>query len=333
MSSKFRVAGVCLLGVVMAAAFAPASLAKDRGGGGGGRANQGQSGHSEAPAQGSGAIQSQPGNVEVQPSTGPKDTGNRERVKSGVREDRHPITGQQAIQGQEWMKSGVHEEHHPEMGDRGWTWNGRRDRDMDNLWRVYPWYSWYGFRQPGYYYSGYVYSNDDSELDPYAEEYPPAAVDMHAQALAAFRHGDYDNAAKLAGHIVVDDPRNADGHILLMLATFAKRDYRTAAMEAHAVAATGRIPDWPALAGIYRDVQPYTEQLRALEAFVRNNPSAAEGRFLLGFQYLMEGHRDAAVPEFSRAVAIVPRDHLAAHLLTQAGGKAQAPTPPPSPIR
>jgi hypothetical protein len=313
MSSKFRLAGVCLLSAVLATAFAPASFAKDREGGrggGGGRANEGQSGHIEAPAQGSGVIRSQPGNVKVQPFTGPKDTGERERVNSGV-----------------------HEELHPGALERGWTWNGRHDRDMDSWWRVYPWYSWYGFRQPGYYYSGYVHSNDDADIYPYAEESPPAATDIHSQALAAFRHGDYDNAAKLAGHIIVDDPRNADGHILLMLATFAKRDYRTAAMEAHAVAATGRIPDWPALAGIYGDVQPYTDQLRALEAFVRNNPSAPEGRFLLGFQYLMEGHRDAAIPEFSRAVAIVPRDPLAAQLLTQVGGRTPAPTPPLPPIR
>ena len=55
--------------------------------------------------------------------------------------------------------------------------------------------------------------------------------------------------------------------MMLMLGMFAMHEYRGAAMEAHAVAALGPIPDWPTLYGIYGKVEPYTEQLRALEKF------------------------------------------------------------------
>ena len=97
-------------------------------------------------------------------------------------------------------------------------------------------------------------------------------------------------------------------------------EYRGAAMEAHAVAALGPIPDWPTLYGVYGKVEPYTEQLRALEKFTRKKPEAAEGRFLLGFQYLMAGHRDLAKGEFLKALTLTPKDWLAAKLLTKSGG-------------
>lgn len=114
------------------------------------------------------------------------------------------------------------------------------------------------------------------------------------QGVNAFREGDYGNATRLAGHAAVDDPRNQNVHVLAMLGLFAMGEYRGAAMEAHAVAALGPIPDWPKVYAFYGKLDPYTEQLRKLEKFVHGNQTAPEGRFLLGFQYLMLDHRDAS---------------------------------------
>ena len=104
------------------------------------------------------------------------------------------------------------------------------------------------------------------------------------------------------------------------------------------MASLGKPPDWPKLYNFYGKVEPYTEQLRALEKYVGNNPKAPEGRFLLGFQYLMAGHRDAAKNEFLHALKLVPKDKLAAQLLTQVGGTVPAdiapqllPPAPPKP--
>jgi hypothetical protein len=78
------------------------------------------------------------------------------------------------------------------------------------------------------------------------------------------------------------------------------------------------------LFGFYGNLQPYTDQRHGLEKFVGSNPSAPEGHFLLGFEYLMEGHRDAARPELLQALKLAPRDQLAANLLKEAGGTVPA---------
>ena len=82
----------------------------------------------------------------------------------------------------------------------------------------------------------------------------------------------------------------------------------------------GPIPDWPAVFGVYGKVEPYTQQLRALEKFCREKPEAAEARFLLGLQYLMTGHSETARVEFLKALTLTPKDWLAAKLLKKSGG-------------
>ncbi len=110
-------------------------------------------------------------------------------------------------------------------------------------------------------------------------------------------------------------PRDPAVHELMSLALFASKDYRGAAMEAHAALALGPPIDWPTLYSYYENVDAYTNQLRALEKFVRDQPKAAEGHFLLGYQYLMAGSKDAAKKELTEAIALTPGDKLAQHML------------------
>ena len=64
------------------------------------------------------------------------------------------------------------------------------------------------------------------------------------------------------------DRSTADQQVTAVeLGFFALGKYRPAAMEAHAVASLGKMPDWPMVYAIYRNVDPYTKQLRALEHF------------------------------------------------------------------
>jgi tetratricopeptide (TPR) repeat protein len=239
--------------------------------------------------------------------------------------------------------------------DHGHNWNG--------WWTVgigWPWFGvgwWPGYYNNYYdygygvpYYTTGAYADYSPEAVPYTAAYPPAEATAaaapesgsdeegyYAQALAAFQQGDYRNATRLAGHASIDDPRNAKVHLLLMQGLFALGEYRGAAMEAHAVVALGKVPDWATIYAFYDNVDPYTEQLRKLEKSVRDNPTAAEGRFLLGFQYLVAGHKDAAKDEFLQALKLTPKDRVAANLLTQSGGTIPAdiakqlapPAPPP----
>ena len=125
--------------------------------------------------------------------------------------------------------------------------------------------------------------------------------DFHGRARAAFAQGDYRNATYLAAHAAVDEPRNPKTHLLYSLGMFALGEYRGAAMESHAVVSLGKTPDWPTLYGFYGNVEPYTAQLRTLEKYVHANPSSPEGRFLLGFHYLMAGHANEAKDELLSA--------------------------------
>jgi thioredoxin-like negative regulator of GroEL len=161
--------------------------------------------------------------------------------------------------------------------------------------------------------------------------------DFHGRAQTALMQGDYRNATYLAAHAAVDEPRSPETHLLYSLGLFALGEYRGAAVESHAVVSLGKTPDWPALYALYGNVESYTAHLRKLEKYVHNHPESPEGRFLLGFHYLVDGHPTEAKNELLKALKLSPRDRLAAKLLVEAGGtvppeiaKQLAELPPPT---
>ncbi len=236
--------------------------------------------------------------------------------------------------------------------NRGNGWWGQHEPNRGDFYRYgifgWPWYAFgwglggwwpdyynYAYAPYGDWYGGYY---DTGVTTPYVSYSPTTATtvetnpediyplntdtgtsDFYTQAVAAFRQGDYGNATRLAGHAAIDDPRSQNVHILAMLGLFAMGEYRGAAIEAHALAATGQVPTWQTIYAFYGDVGPFTEQLRKLEKFVNANPSAGEGRFLLGSVYLMEGHKAAARAELAEALKLTPHDTLATKLLKEAG--------------
>ena len=145
--------------------------------------------------------------------------------------------------------------------------------------------------------------------------------DFHSRARAEFSQGDYRKATYFAAHATVDEPRNPHVHLLYSLGLFALGEYRGAAVESHAVMSLGKLPDWNTVYAFYGNVEPYTNQLRALEKYAHLRPQSPEARFLLGFHYMMIGHANEAKVELLAALKLAPRDRLAAKLLTEAGGK------------
>ncbi len=206
----------------------------------------------------------------------------------------------------------------------------------------WPYYYGYGYYGPDYgfgyvpaycYDNGLAYANDYGQ--PYEAGYSPAVTypapaqpatsetvaptgeEYITQALEAFQSGDYRSGLLLANHAAVDMPQDPRVHETMSLAMFALKNYRGAAMEAHAALALGSIIDWPTLYGYYRNRDTYTGQLRALEAFVRDNPKAPEGHFLLAYQYLMMGYKQDAKKELTEVTTLAPADKLAQALLKQ----------------
>jgi tetratricopeptide (TPR) repeat protein len=186
----------------------------------------------------------------------------------------------------------------------------------------------------------YDYSQPINTTSPPPE---PGVIDQATStfesARNAFKQGDYDQALELADQAIRQTPNEAALHEFRGLALFALKRYDEAATALYAVLAVGPGWDWPTLIGLYPNVSVYTEQLRALESYVNNNPPSASARLVLGYQYLTQGNTDAGLRQLKQVVAIQPKDTLSARLIQQLestrspalSGPIQAPSQPAEP--
>jgi hypothetical protein len=84
------------------------------------------------------------------------------------------------------------------------------------------------------------------------------------------------------------------------------------AIPIYAVLSTGPGWDWTTTAGLYPNIDAYTQPLRALEVSCNANPRAASARFLLAALDMTQGSNDAAAGVLKQVVALPPRDTLSA---------------------
>ncbi|MCE9526797.1 MAG: tetratricopeptide repeat protein, partial [Planctomycetales bacterium] len=173
-------------------------------------------------------------------------------------------------------------------------------------------------------YGGYSYSQPIpvSYVQSNIDNTPASSNDVLDAAVAAFKQNDYDQALDIVNKGVTQHPEDSVMHEFRALVLFAKHDYQQAAATIHSVLAVGPGWDWTTLSSLYTDVGIYTQQLRALEAFTRQNPQDGGSRFLLGYHYMSAGHPDAAARQFEQVVKLVPADKVASDVLKML-------TPPP----
>jgi hypothetical protein len=117
---------------------------------------------------------------------------------------------------------------------------------------------------------------------------------------------------------------------LRSLAFFAVGDYPAASRDAYVVLAENDVWDWVKLRSLYRSVDEYTAQFRALEQQAAANPNAAELRLLLGYHYMMMGHLDAARRQFEAVVTLDPANETARRLARPAGASGNEGPPLPA---
>jgi len=176
------------------------------------------------------------------------------------------------------------------------------------------------------------YSKPIGVMEPPPE---PDAVDTAQEALTgareSFKAGDYARTLTLTDQALVQTPNDPILHEFRALVLFALKRYKEAAATAYAVLTAGPGWNWPTMVGLYPDVDTYNNQLRALEASVRQNPSGASSRFLLAYHYMVQGHKDAAANEFQNVVKLEPKDQLSARFAAALG--ATAPQPPKLPAQ
>lgn len=115
-------------------------------------------------------------------------------------------------------------------------------------------------------------------------------------------------------------PNDTSLHEFRGVTLFALGRYADAAAPLYAVLAVGPGWDWPNFIALYPNVSVYTEQLRALEEYCRNNSGSASAHFVLSYLYLTQGHTDAALEQLKRIIALQPKDTTAAGLIQRLGG-------------
>ena len=135
----------------------------------------------------------------------------------------------------------------------------------------------------------------------------------------AFQRGDYDAALLWATNSNADMPE-ARTRALMAQILLAQADYRGAAAEARAAIAMEPVMDWRTLYNYYGYATPrLSGQIHALEEFVRQNPSSADGHFMLGYERMILGQRLPAHAELAIAAVLEPTDVAATALLAKEG--------------
>jgi len=165
------------------------------------------------------------------------------------------------------------------------------------------------------------------------------AVSEFDSARDAFKAGDYTKAIDLTDQAIRQMPNDSALHEFRGVTLFALHRYADAAVPLYAVLAVGQGWDWGTFIGLYPDVSIYTEQLRALEGYCRQNAGSAPARFVLAYLYLTQGHIDAAREQLKRVVALQPKDTISASVIKRleetnppaGAGALRRPANPPAP--
>jgi tetratricopeptide (TPR) repeat protein len=164
----------------------------------------------------------------------------------------------------------------------------------------------------------YDYSQPiNTESSPPPAEVADPAVAKFTAAREAFQSGDYANALQLTDQALKVLPNDATLHEFRALVLFAAGKYDLAAGPLYAVLSVGPGWDWTTLAGLYPNIDVYTEQLRKLEAFVVANLGSPAGHFVLAYHYMTEGYNEQAADQFKQVAALSPQDTLSAQLAKQ----------------
>ena len=200
-------------------------------------------------------------------------------------------------------------------------------------------FGYWGYDNP-YYSESYSYPVDYSQplpeeaapVEQTADAPTPGMSDFDA-ARQAFHQGDYAGALASTDKALAALPNDPIIHEFRALVLFAQSKYPESAAGLYSVLAVGPGWDWTTLVSLYPSVDVYTKQLRTLEAYVKQNPDAANARFVLAYHYLTQGNKDAAATQYKQLNEQAPQDTVIKQLLLMTAGPdaVGAPTTPAAP--
>jgi tetratricopeptide (TPR) repeat protein len=163
---------------------------------------------------------------------------------------------------------------------------------------------------------------------------PDEAMTAFEAAQTAFYEGDYLKANAEVEKALIKAPNDTGLHEFHALTYFALKKYKEAAGNLYAVLSVAPGWDWTTMSGLYPSVDVYTEQLRALEEYVKANTKAPDGHFVLAYHYMTAGHTDAAANQLKQVVELAPTDQVSKQLLalvSPPSDKAPKAATPPTP--
>jgi len=171
---------------------------------------------------------------------------------------------------------------------------------------------------------------------PSADSVTDEATTLFGMARDSFKAGNFGLALQQANEALTKNPNDSSLHEFRAVCLFELGRYDEAATTLYSVLSVGPGWDWPTLIGLFPNIDVYTSQLRALEAYSKANPQSSSSRFVLAYLYLTQGHFDAAASTLRQVVALKPNDTLSAKLLEQLQPARQDPAgrgaqPPPAP--
>ncbi|WP_373650330.1 tetratricopeptide repeat protein [Schlesneria sp. DSM 10557] len=141
-----------------------------------------------------------------------------------------------------------------------------------------------------------------------------SAQKVFESARESFKADDFGRALSLADQALVQLPSDPVLHEFRALCLFALKRYDEAAAVNYAVLSAGPSWDWATMINLYSSIDVYTDQLRQLENYVKDNPNSAAAQFQLAYIYLAQGSKEAAGKQFGEVVKLQPDDTLSAKL-------------------
>lgn len=157
-----------------------------------------------------------------------------------------------------------------------------------------------------------------------SQQAPAPQTSAADQARKAFYNGNYDAALQAVNQALASAPHDRAISEFRSLCLFALGQYRDSAATIHSVLTTGPGWNWTTMISLYPDSEVYTGQLRKLEQYVTDNPTAADAQFLLGYHYFTAGYTDDAVLAWQSVLKLQPNDTLAAELVKMYSSESKA---------
>lgn len=161
------------------------------------------------------------------------------------------------------------------------------------------------------------------------------ATALFDEGLARFKAGDYQAALTKFNEALRKLPGDPVIHEVRAVTLFALGEYQQAAAALNSFLAAAPGMDWTSMSSLYGNVDDYQTQLRKLEAHCQANPHDASAYFVLAYQYLVIGAKDAAIDALRIVVREQPKDATAQRMLAalappdELAASASAPQPAP----